>query len=459
MFLLISYHSSFKSTSSQFGATAKLADMLARKPIVSKLIRADYFSQIDDVTLNTLKGEVEKEFKKLDAFEYMQDICEKTVGEWRSIIPAEDIKLLKALGVKKPFSSSTKNSSEVGLKNVFISKRFYRKMIEHLMEDIDAEIKSREKEIEKFAPERIPDRPKGQRNQGSTEPVVGKRHSVDDSVLIPFRKKLSSYEAAEAAETSEDSKTSETSKSSKTSKSKSLSKKSFVERFKDELLDCKNLDSIEELLLTYTTSTGCDLMNGFLRGDLTTIKSKKLALNPSYGTNLNVSFNLLLDIVAKSLKLKKELMRGTIDEDITLYRGLSLDKFMKYTGIPKNVKENVGGNYAEYYGEVVSPSKAVAEYITNYSGGYLCYKSPEMTSTSLDSFAAGQHSRKFKSGEQVFMEINVKKGTAFGKDFSKTSFGSDDSNYEVLLMPNQKIRILKAFPLQTTLRVECETVL
>lgn len=429
MFLLISYNNSFESSS--FGTIAKLANMLARKPVISKLIRADYFSQIDDVTLNMIKEVAEKELKRLDAFEYMQEICEKTVGEWKSLISAEDIKLLKALGVRKPFSSSTKDSEEVGLKNVFISKRFYREMVEHLMEDIEAEIKSREKEIEKFAPERIPDESEVQKNQGVTEPVVSKRHSVDDSLLVPFRKKLSSSETDEST-------------------------KSFVNRFKDELLDCKNLDAIEELLLTYTTDRGCDLMNGFLRGDLTTLKSKKLKLNPSWGTNLNVSFNLLLDIVTKSLKLKKELMRGTIDEDITLYRGLSLDKFIEYTGMPKNVTESASD---EYYGEFEPPLKAVAKYITDYSWGHLYYKSPEMTSTSLNSFTARQHSEKFKEGERVFMEINVKKGTAFGKDFSKTSFGPDDSNYEVLLMPNQKIRILEAFPYQSFLRVNCETVL
>ena len=449
MFLLISYENFFKINKSHFGSK-KLADMLARKPIISRLIRADYFSDIDDVTLNMLKGEVEKESKKLKPFDDIRLICEKTVGEWRSLIPPEDIKLLKALGVRKPFSSSTKVSEEVGLKNVFISEKFYCKMIEHLMEDIKAEIESRGREIEKFAPTRIPDKPKGQKNQNATEPVVGKKHSVDDSLLVPFRKKLAS---------------SETDKLTKSSKAS----KSFVERFKDQLLDCKNLDSIEELLLTYTTREGCDLMNGFLRGDLTTLKSKKLALKPSWGSDLNVSFNLLLDIVTKSLKLKKELMRGTIDEDTTLYKGLSLDKFMEYTGIPKSAAAYVGDYYGEYdyyeeyaehekYEEAELKLKAVAEYITNYNGGHLCYKSPEMTSTSLDSFTAVQHAEKFKDSGRVVMEICVKKGTAFGKDFSKTSFGPDDSNKEVLLMPNQKIKILGAY-FDYILRVKCETVL
>lgn len=408
---------------------------MARKPVISRLIRADYFSDIDDITLDTLKELIEKELKRPNLFNHMQSMCEKTVGEWRSLIPPEDIKLLKALGVQKPFSSSTKDSEEVGLVNFFRSKRVFYKMTEYLVKDIETEIKSREREIEKFAPTGIPDKPKGQKNQRATEPVVGKRYSADDSLLVPFRKKLASSE------------TDEPTKSSKASKS-------FVERFKDQLFDCKNLDSIEELLLTYTTPKGCDLMNGFLRGDLTTFKSKKLTLKPSWGTDLNVSFNLLLDIVTKSLKLKKELMRGTINEDTTLYKGLSFDKFMKYAGIPKSVTSGV----CEYYGDIDSPLKAVAEYITNYGGGRLCYKSPEMTSTSLDLSTAVFHSKKFSDVGQVVMEINVKKGTAFGKDFSKTSFGPNDPNREVLLMPNQKIKVLGA-SFDHILHVKCETVL
>lgn len=435
MFLLISYEDSFDSTKSQSESEKKLVHLLARKPVISRLIRADYFSDIDDVTLDTLKELIERELKRPNLFNHMKSMCEKTVGEWKSLIPPEDIKLLKALGVQKPFSSSTKDSEEVGLVNFFRSEIIFYKMTEHLVEDIETEIKSREREIEKFAPTGIPDKPKGQKKQRATEPVVGKRYSADDSLLVPFRKKLASSE------------TDEPTKSSKAFKS-------FVERFKDQLFDCKNLDSIEELLLTYTTPKGCDLMNGFLRGDLTTLKSKKLTLKPSWGTDLNVSFNLLLDIVTKSLKLKKELMRGTLDEDTTLYKGLSFDKFMKYTGIPKNVTDGV----CEYYGDIDSPLKAVAEYITNYGGGRLCYKSPEMTSTSLDLSTAVSHSKKFSNVGQVVMEICVKKGTAFGKDFSKTSFGPNDPNREVLLMPNQKIKVLGA-SFDHILHVKCETVL
>ena len=121
LLLLTSYHNSFSLTE----GSPKLNNMLARKPIVSKLIRADYFSDIDDTTLYTLHKIVKSCFNRPeDSFEYIQYICEETVGEWKSLIPKNDIELLKVLGLKKPFSSSTKDSEEVGLINVFKSKNF-----------------------------------------------------------------------------------------------------------------------------------------------------------------------------------------------------------------------------------------------------------------------------------------------------------------------------------------------
>lgn len=42
------------------------------------------------------------------------------------------------------------------------------------------------------------------------------------------------------------------------------------------------------------------------------------------------------------------------------------------------------------------------------------------------------------------MEITLNPGTAFGKDFRNTSFGSDDYGKEVVLMPGQKIKLIDA---------------
>ena len=381
LFLLMSYENSFSSGRSSKNLPKTLTNALVRKPAVNKLIKANDFSQIDSVALKSLYNDLEILSFNPSRFNNIQSICKKTVGEWKSLISAEDIKLLKKLGVKKSFSSSTEDSKEVGLNNVLISKRFCHSMIENFMDDIEKELKSREKKIRKVG--------------------VDKEHSIDDSLLIPFRKKLS---------------------------------------------NCETFNDIEDLLLTYTTSTGCDLMNGFLRGDLTTLKSKELELDSSWGTDLNVSFDLLLDVVLKSLKLKKEVIRGTLDEDITVYKGLTLKRFMKNTGIPKDVMGDFGAE------------ENVARYIQNYSRGHLYYKTSEITSTSLDRNVAIDQAKRNEYEGSVVMEINVKKGTAFGKDFRKTSFGSDDYNKEVILMPNQKIEILGAYS-NNMLHVSCQTVL
>ena len=199
-------------------------------------------------------------------------------------------------------------------------------------------------------------------------------------------------------------------------------------------------------------------MNGFLRGNLSTLKNKKLPLKGTWGTDLNVSFNLLLDIVIKSLTLKRNLMTGTFEDDkITVYKGLSLEKFIKYTGIPEKSIVEIQDNQF-YWKSDSNRNEAAAVFIKECGEGSLYYKTPEMTSTSLEYLVALRHSQAHHNSEPVIMEITINKGTAFGKDFSKTSFGSDDLNSEVLLMPNQKIQILNAYFLTSTLRVEGQTV-
>ncbi len=104
----------------------------------------------------------------------------------------------------------------------------------------------------------------------------------------------------------------------------------------------------------------------------------------------------------------------------------------------------------------------------DFSGNNIVYQSKGITSTSTDKMIAQGNAQRSKksitldNGKQftcqLIMKINVKKGTAFGKDFEDTTFGNDDYNSEVILAPDQKIKINSASLEGKYIVLDCETI-
>lgn len=222
-------------------------------------MKLNNFSDIDDFTLKFLqKLEIQTiRFTFIEAISILISIKKLFP------IPPKDSNSMKRLGVKEPLSLKEGK----GIIGFFRTESFFKGIVKNFKDDIDDEIESREKKIGKLG--------------------VDKEHSVDDSLLIPFKEKLSK---------------------------------------------CETFNDIEELLLTYRLPEGCDLINGFLRGELSTVKSKASPL-VSFHNDLKVPFSTLLDIVIRSLNLKKELVKGELKNVTTVYRGLGFEKLLNFIGI------------------------------------------------------------------------------------------------------------------------------
>lgn len=234
----------------------------------------------------------------------------------------------------------------------------------------------------------------------------------------------------------------------------------------EEVKKAKDLEKLEELYLFYTTTRGCDLTNAFLRGDLSLVnvdpdKSKKL--KASWNTDLTVDPETFLDIMSKALKLKKNLMSSEIPEDMTVYRGVGFDKLLSSVGNNNSKNVDVIKSCIEKLGD--KDSKLTSQ---DFSGNNIVYQSKGITSTSTDKMIAQGNAQRSKksitldNGKQftcqLIMKINVKKGTAFGKDFEDTTFGNDDYNSEVILAPDQKIKINSASIEGKYIVLDCETI-
>lgn len=392
LILLTSYKLSL-DYSSKFDVP-KISGLPIKKTIADKVIKAEYFSDIDDFTLEFLQ-KIEIQTIRFTFIEAMSNIVSmKEIFP----IPPKDISLMKKLGVKEPLSVE-KGKGIIGF---FRTESFFKGIVKNFKDDIDAEIESREKKIGKLG--------------------VDKEHSVDDSLLIPFKEKLSK---------------------------------------------CETFNDIEDLFLTYRLPIGCDLINGFLRGELSTVKSKASPL-VSFNNDLKVPFSTLLDIVIKSLNLKKELVKGELKNVTTVYRGLGFEKLLNFIGVdqkklyfsqylknpekymairnqfPADDRTEVmdivmGKGNRKGSGKLLEQTLLV-DYIKS---NHPIYQSKDITSTSLD---RNTSIRFFSSHHDIpiLMEITLNPGTAFGKDFRNTTFGSDDYGKEVILMPGQKIKLIDA---------------
>lgn len=402
LLLILSYKLSL-DYSSKFDVP-KISGLPIKKTIADKVIKAEYFSDIDDFTLEFLqKSEIQTiRFTFIEAMSNIVSMKEIFP------IPPKDISLMKKLGVKEPLSLE-KGKGIIGF---FRTESFFKGIVKNFKDDIDAEIESREKKIGKLG--------------------VDKEHSVDDSLLIPFREKLSK---------------------------------------------CETFNDIENLLLTYRLALGCDLINGFLRGDMSTVKSKASPL-VSFHNDLKVPFSTLLDIVIKSLNLKKELVKGELKNVTTVYRGLGFEKLLNFTGVdqkklyfsqylknpekymairnqfPADDRTEVMGKGNRKGSRKLLEQTLLVDYIKS---NHPIYQSKDITSTSLD---RNTSIRFFSSHHDIpiLMEITLNPGTAFGKDFRNTTFGSDDYGKEVILMPGQKIKLNDAILKDGLIEIEAETV-
>lgn len=274
---------------------------------------------------------------------------------------------------------------------IFVSEKFLRATVKNFRNDIEYEMDTREKEISKLG--------------------VSKDSSLDDSILTAFNKKLSS---------------------------------------------CKSFKEIEDLLLYYTTTVGGDLINAFLNGDLTVFNSKKPEVKSSWGTSPKVSFNLLLDSAIKALEFKKEIIYGILEHVTTVYRGIDLERLLRYTKITKDDLFDRRGCFDIIVERFKKDEKSkiqrrLLQYINKEKP---IYQAKSVTSTSRDkNIAVEYHSKRHDI--PILMAISLKEGTVFGKDFSKTSFGSDDYNKEIILMPSQKIQLNHATLKNDLITIEC----
>lgn len=369
--LLLIYQLS--SDASTGNPTLKLNNKLIRSPY-KKLLESEKFSDLDDTILNWLASfdSIKFDFTKI------KPSIEKIISN--NSIPDEDKPLFQKFGIK----SLDVNSLTSGISDALINQSYINTVWKLFIEGVNLEIQKRRKKLDNIG--------------------VSADRSVDDSLLIAFKKKIEG---------------------------------------------CKTFNDIEDLLLLYTTTIGCDLINGFLRGDMSAVKSKKIAIKSSWGNDLHVSFDVLLDSAIKALELKKELKYGELENNLEVYKGLSIERFFEF------IRPNdCSASFKSQDGDYNTKMKTVVDYLNKYKP---TYSTKDITSTSTDrNIAIDWHASRHTY--PVLMEILLTPGVSFGKDFSKTSFGTDDYNKEVILKPKQKIKILEAHMDKKLIVTTCKTI-
>ena len=225
-------------------------------------------------------------------------------------------------------------------------------------------------------------------------------------------------------------------------------KKKFMKEMEEKIKKAENFDDLDKLFAYYTTSQGGDLMDAFFRGNLTI--GRNSSKRGSWNTSLSVDIPTFLDTMNKALKLRKQLVKGVFKEDMTLYRGSSVDNLLKY--IPNEKDRN----------KVKDCIDAPAfDKKLEYDNLNILYNPKGASSASTDEVIAFSHvfrkGKEGKGGGGILVKINAKKGTAFGVDFKNTAFGEEDKNKEVLLKPNQKFNITKIVKESHFRCIECET--
>lgn len=449
-----------------------MQDIIIRKPVLDKIIKATKFEDIDAIELKNLQVNLERySCKNLDE-------CQEFLLSIYDHISDKDRKLLKRLGLdiekvvkvevsevpkvpevpEDPLERFRKIGEDMddwdyeddiisddedtkkavrkrdrllkeALKKFFIDEKFYF----NFLEDIEFELKRREKELNRIG--------------------VKTGTQADDTVLTALRNREVEREKFRDREVEKEF----SDGYAKTGEIKGKEeKKKFLEKIQQEAEECKNFNELERLLLMYTTGRGCDYMNGFLRGDMSAIKAvvkpidefeeeeKKKELKPnlknsSWDTDLNVDFNLLLDTALNAFRLRKGLTKGTLDHVTEVYKGISLDRMKRALGLKDS-----------------DTMDDVIDYINRKKP---VYKTREFTSTSTYYEVAKLNAFRLKNvGKSVIMNIKLNRGTVFGKDLSKTGFGKRSDTTEVVLMSNQKIKLNSAKKKEKLMEIECETI-
>ena len=169
----------------------------------------------------------------------------------------------------------------------------------------------------------------------------------------------------------------------------------------------------------------------------------------------------------QALKLKNTIMYGTIDTQIKVYRGIGFERLLYFINVDKSKLEKNTGRGLKNIGRLIGRKlKNIDRLIEYINQNKPIYSADSMTSTTTQKNIAVGHALKHvqRSGSEfgVVMSITLNKNTSFGKDLSTTTFGPDDKNKEVILKPQQKIKLIRAKKYfdpayeKTVVEVECQ---
>lgn len=382
---------------------------LVRRPIVEPFLKANSLSEIDEGRLkqiNVVLSFMPPDFSWFLALHDKRNpmgIFSQMVDSKNNDFFQNDLAFLKKISskFKRTYENAikggkapefSKNEYQDIFRDIFINHKFIVETFKGLKLSIKEEMADREKTAQKVA-------------------IRGEKGSMDDSLLDIVRTKA---------------------------------------------LECDTLDEVEDLILYYTTAQGGDLINGFLRGDLSLFRTGKTQLRSSFGTDKTVSCSLLLDTILKALTLRKVIMYGTIDTQTRVYRGLGFEGLLKFINVDKaSLKKNTG--------RLLKNIDRLVKYVNKNKP---IYSTNAVTSTTTEkNIAIGHAVRNARRSDTEFgvvMNIALNKGTSFGKDFSTTTFSSDDWNKELILKPQQKITLVSArkkhfLGPSTLVEIKCQT--
>lgn len=197
----------------------------------------------------------------------------------------------------------------------------------------------------------------------------------------------------------------------------------------------------EKAALRFFTQTyGCDSVNAYLRGDLYTpwrFGRTTMPFRPkepaTFGTNLFADEEEYHEIGAHVNNLITLINRNKLGE-MTLYRGICLQKVL-------NSVENNNPANKTIIADALNKIKSGISDQEIFLGKDIIYQAKDVSATSKEKDIAESYALSYydkNKGTPVILEIEIKKDTTHGYAIP----GSKRS--EVLLLPNQKIRINSA---------------
>ena len=214
-----------------------------------------------------------------------------------------------------------------------------------------------------------------------------------------------------------------------------------VTEFLKRKLASEEIDTLEDfdsLCARYISMSGCDLMNGFLRGTLELGKKKGTERKGNWGTDLELDLPTFLSVALRSLKFKYALYAKKLDVELDVFRAT------RVAGVQKCV-ENWSNKFKGHEKAVESFLNQIKKFEKGKINGEVIYMDKAVTSTTPDEVELSYHlSRNMgKTDRCVKMEIKINKNTAFGIDFKDPSVSFNDTqfNYELILKPKQKIKL------------------